>query len=93
MIECIRDVNGDITAVCEWLLMNEDAKIDDNGRFVYIGEIEINKKHQNNGIIKEFIKRISEKCPKAEKVFFVREYKYPGRKPRIYTREQILRRA
>jgi hypothetical protein len=92
MIECIKNESGDITAVCEWLLFNDKAMIDDNGTIVMIAELHINNEHRGNGVLKKFIKSIASKCPQADKVFFFREHKYPGRKIRVYSRERILKR-
>ena len=92
MIECLKNDRGDIIAVCEWLLFNKEGQLDDEGNVILIAELEVNKSHRFNGTIRYFIKKISEKCPTAEKMFFFREFKYPGRKHKVYSREQILRR-
>jgi hypothetical protein len=93
MIEVIRDEQGDITAVCEWLLFNERAEFVDDGKVLFVAEVEVNKAHRGNGTIRRFIKLIYPKCPWIEKVFFFREYKYPGKRQRVYNIDRILRRG
>ena len=92
MIEVLKDDKGDIVAVCEWLLFNEDKFLDDKGTLVCISELEINKAYRGNGVIKKFIRNIQAKCPTAQRMFFWRENKYPARPFRVYSRKQILRR-
>jgi hypothetical protein len=92
MIEVLRDDNENITAVCEWLLLNDRGIIDETGTVVLICEMEVNKEHRGNGSIKQFTDQIQKKSPTANRVVFLREIKYPGRKPSVYSREQILKR-
>jgi hypothetical protein len=89
MIECIRDPEGRITAVCEWLLFNEKGLIDDKGETIFIGEVEINPEHRGNGTLKEFIKRGIRLNPQAKRIFWFREKKYPGRGYRMYSIERL----
>ena len=84
MIECLRDDAGRITAVCEWLLFNDEGRLDENGKTVFIGELEINPEHRGNGVFKKMLERLSVNNPGATRVFWLREHKYPGRKPKIY---------
>jgi hypothetical protein len=92
MIECIKDDEGNIIAVCEWLVFNKEAVLDYEGTIVYVAELEISVKHRGNGVIKKFIGLIAKKCPTVKDVVFLREYKYPGRKPKTYKKERLLRR-
>ena len=89
MIACLRDTEGNITAVIEYLLFNEQGCLDDNGEGMFIGELEINPIHRGNGALKELIKMLLAKCPQAKKCVFFRKTKYPDRERRIYTREQF----
>lgn len=89
MIEVIRDDKGDITAVCEWLLFDNDGRLNENGETVFVGELEINESHRGNGVLKHFIKRGIELNPKAKKIFWFREKKYPGRGMRVYPIDRI----
>lgn len=89
MIELIKNNAGYIEAVIEWLLFNEHCLLDNNGEFLVVCELEISKGLNGYKILKEFSKIILEKAPSAKRCFFVREYKYKGRKPREYTREQF----
>ena len=57
MIETMRDCSGNIIAVCEWNILGEDGRLDENGNFLLIGELEINKDLRGKGIIKEMIKK------------------------------------
>jgi hypothetical protein len=88
MIECVRDDQGRILAVCEWLLFR-DGVFREDGNMLLVGDIEINPDKRGNGIIRKFIRVLYEKNPQAEWLFFYRNYKYPGRPGKLYTREQI----
>jgi len=92
MIELIKD-KGNIVAVVEWLLFNEHCLLDNDGDFLVVCELEINKELNGYKILKEFARIILIKAPSAKRCFFVREYKYKGRKPREYTRKQFERFA
>lgn len=93
MIECLRDKDGNITAVCEWLLFNNEGKLDEKGETLFVGEFEINPIHRGNGVIKYFIKRGLELAPEAKRWMWFREYKYKGRGPRTYSIETLKRRV
>ncbi len=90
MIATIRDTENRITAVCEYLRF-QDGKLDDKGTDVFIGEMEVNPEHRNNGIFKKMIKAVYDKNQDFHRVVWFRQYKYPGSKPRVYTREQIIK--
>ena len=89
MIACLRDQEGNITAVIEYLLFNEKGNLDDNGEGMFIGELEINPIHRGNGALKELIKLLLAKCPQAKECVFFRKTKYPDRECRTYTRQQF----
>ena len=89
MLEIIRDDKGDIKAVCDYLIINNENRIDKDGQTLIIEEIEINSAFRNNGVLKIIIKTLLEKYPKLETCKFVREYKYPGRLLRTYKRKQF----
>jgi len=89
MLEIIRDNNNDMVAVCELLLIDDDGRIDDKGNIVLIVTVEINHAYRGKDILKRFIKIILEKNPQAQKCYWIRDYKYKGRKPREYSREQF----
>ncbi len=91
MLEVIKDENGNIQAVCEWWLVNADGSFNPNGDIVWISEVEINQIARNNGILKTFIKKITDMVPQAKAGYFWRLRKYPNRKPHLYTREQWLK--
>ena len=88
MIEVIRDEDGNIKAVCEWLLLNEQGLISEQGVYLLICELEINPGSRGNGVLRKIIKNIYVKCPEFKTCAFVRETKYPGRSPRVYTRSR-----
>jgi GNAT superfamily N-acetyltransferase len=90
MIAVLRDENNRITAVCEWLTF-DGGQLSDDGKDVFIGEFEVNPEHKGNGVFKKLIRRVYEKNNDFQRVFWFREYKYPGSGPRVYTREQILK--
>jgi membrane-associated HD superfamily phosphohydrolase len=59
---------------------------------MFIGEFEINPEHRGTGVVQYFIKTLYHKNPQAKRLVFLREYKYPGRDARTYTREQVAKR-
>jgi hypothetical protein len=91
MIEVIRDKNGNITAVCEWLLFNETGMIDDKGKALFVGEFEINKEHRGNGVFKKVLRKLYTRNPQATHAMWFRNKKYPGRGLVVKTRDQIRR--
>ena len=72
MLEIIRDNNGIIKAACEWRKVNDLGQNDNNGKNIWIHELEISKPYRGNGLIKELIKNISSKFPKFEYCYFAR---------------------
>jgi GNAT superfamily N-acetyltransferase len=91
MIECLRDNEGRIVAVCEWLLF-KDGVLARDGDVMFVGELEINPEFRGKGVIKHFINTLYRKNPQAKRLVYLREYKYPDRSHRDYTREQIAKR-
>jgi hypothetical protein len=90
LIECIKDDTGNLKAVCSYVIINREEKIDyTDGQFILIEEMEINPEYRHNGIVMGFIRTLLNKYPKLEVCLFVREYKYPGRPVRFYTRKQF----
>ena len=84
MIEVLRDVDGNITAVCEWLVFGDNGVLDDLGKIVHIAELEINKEWRGKRVLNVFIDKINVKCPQAQKVFFWRKVKYPDKPFKVY---------
>lgn len=93
MLEVITDEQGNLKACIEWLTYNEQGRLDEMGNAVFIGELYINPKDRSNGILKEFMKIIINKCKNTDLkgCFFFRETKYPGRGPRYYSKKQWLK--
>lgn len=91
MLEIIKDTQGNIQAVCEWYLVDENGNFDQKGEFVWINEVEISPQYRNNGILKYFTKTIIEKASTAKFGYFWRQKKYPDRKPRIYHKVRWLK--
>lgn len=92
MIEILYKDDGEIKAVCEWWMVDNQGHFDPYGEFVWVEDLEITKSERGNGCIKEFIKRITSIVPQAKYGYFFRQRKYPGRHQHTYTREQWLRR-
>lgn len=90
MIECLRDNEGRIIGVCEWLLF-QDGILHRSGDTMFIGDFEINPEFRGKGTIRHFMKALHDKNPQAKRLVFLRNYKYPDRDPRSYTREQIAK--
>jgi hypothetical protein len=93
MIAMIRDEEGNITAVCEWFLLDNDGLVSPYGETIFIGELEVNPGHRNGLCLKKFIKLGMELAPNAKKVCWFRETKYPGRKRRLFNIDTLDRRS
>lgn len=91
MLFTTKDNLGNIQAVCEYNKVNQQGKLDKQGKYVYIANVDINPSARNNGILKKFIKMITDKFPDIEYGYFKRDIKYSGRR-RMYTRQQWLNR-
>lgn len=89
MLEVIRDENNDLTAVCEYLIFDNQGKLTEEGNVLFVGELEINPKHRGKGLIRYFIKRLMLKYPQLERCLFFRKNKYPKRDCRTWTRDKL----
>ena len=95
MIEVTRDAQGNITAVVEYLIFDNNGQLHDEGNQIFIGEVEINPEHRRKQILRTFIKTILNKYPKLERCCFCRFLKYPKdkypdrRDVRFYTRKHF----
>lgn len=89
MLEIIRDEQGNMQAVCEFNRVDKDGKLDKQGRYIYIANMEINPSARGNGMLKKFIKLVSDRIKDFDACYFKREKKYNGRL-RMYTRQQWL---
>jgi hypothetical protein len=88
MTEVIRSDNGDIKAVCEFIITSGN-EIDYHGEDMYILNFEISESYRGNGVIKQIISNILSKYPNAKRCTISRDKKYPGRKPAVYNRIQF----
>lgn len=91
MIELITDANGELKAVCEFYVVDQQGLLNDNGRLVWIQDVYISPSVRGNGILKTFTKNIIKKVPQAEAAYFIRGQKYPDRKPKLYHKRQWLK--
>ena len=87
MIEVFRK-DGHIEAVIEWHSL-DGTTIEVDAEDVYVMQIEISDNVNGVSVIKQFIRTIMEKNKNAKRCTFVRDFKYPNRKKRVYTREQF----
>ena len=93
MIEVVKNEKGYMTAVVEWVLCDEYGRLALGGKYLIVSELIIHKELNGYKTLKQFARTILKKAPLAEQCLFVREYKYKGREPRKYTREQFERLA
>ena len=93
MIEYLCNNEKYITAFVEWILVNENLEVDDNGTHMAIVELFIHPELNGYQTLKHFVREILQKAPTAQTCTFVREYKYKGKQPRTYTRKQFERFA
>ncbi len=90
MLETIKDGNNNIQAVLEWWLVDKWGNFDKNGLYIWIADAEINPDQRMNGLLKKFVKMVSDRAPNAKYAYFTREGKYPKRSPRMYSRRRWL---
>lgn len=88
MLEIIRDDKKNIIACCEWYLVDGKGNLDDKGSHVWVNEIEINPDQRGNGLLKRFVKIITDKAPQSEYGYFQRR-KYKDR-IRMYSKKKWL---
>jgi len=89
MLEIIRNENKNIIGCCEWYIVDRYGHMDDKGSHVWICEVEINPSERGNGLLKRFVKIITEKAPQAEAGYFQR-HKYNNR-VRMYSKRKWLK--
>jgi len=89
MLEVLHDDKGNIKAVCDYLIVNKEKALDDEGYWMIIEEIEINPEYRNNGMLWAIIKTLLVKFPDVEICSFKRLAKYPNRVMRTYNRKQF----
>ncbi len=93
MIEKKTTDTGLIYSYCEYNLVNKTGQKDPDGEYIFIDDLWVHPNFRNNGTIKYYIQTITDKFPKAKWGYFVRGWKYPDRKARIYSREKWLKRG
>ena len=91
MLEVLKDDKGNLRACCEWWLVNSDGSFNERGNYVWIAELEINPSERFKGLIRYFIKVITDKTPWTRYGYFWRKTKYPDRAPKMYSRRQWLK--
>ena len=91
MLETIRDDNGNLQAVIEYYVVDNQGNLCDEGKFIWINQIEISNSVNGHsfGLLKEFAKRIITTYPQAQFAYFKRK-KYNGR-IRIYSKREWLK--
>ena len=93
MLEVLHNEDGTIKAVAEYLIFDNEGRLNEEGNRLFVGELEINPLARGNGVIRKFTKTILNKYPKVINIIYFRLYKYPSRGLRVYTREQMLKEA
>ena len=89
MIETLKDDKGEIKAVIEWWIVDNRGQFDPKGNYIFVNEVDISKSSENNGVLKTFIKIITDKIPYAKYCYFQRR-KYDMR-IKMYSRRQWLK--
>lgn len=89
MIEVEKNKQGFVIAHIEWLPVNRNGKFDNNGKYVWVDNLEIHPDYQRNGIIRKFMNRIAEKAPQAEYAYWDRD-KYNWR-IKLFRRNQLIK--
>lgn len=89
MLEIIRDEKGNIQAVLEWNLLNKQGQMDKEGKYIWINKCEVNPDARSNGIIKKFIRIVTDKVPWFEMGYYKRGKR--NSKIRMFSRERWLK--
>ena len=92
MIETKTTDTGLIYSYVVYDLVNQTGIKDPNGEYIFIDDLWVHPNFRNNGTIKYYIQTITDKFPQARYGYFVRRWKYPNRKAKMFTRDQWLKR-
>lgn len=86
MIEVVKNEDGYILGVCEYLRFNDDGNFDLNGNTLAIIEFVISDRCVGSGLVRRIIHGIKNKSLGVERVIFRRANKYPDRNRMILVR-------
>lgn len=88
MLTVIRNDFGDICAACDWTVVNQDGSRNPNGKFLWIGDLEVSRETQGGNMIKRVILDIDSRNASAEYCYF-RRNKYNDRM-RLIRRDKFV---
>ncbi len=88
MIEIVHTDIGEIKAVCEYYVVNEDGSMNDKGLYAWIVEAEVSPQYRNNGCLGKFVELITKRYPQLQFGYFKR-LKYKGR-IKMYSKRRWL---
>jgi hypothetical protein len=87
MIELVKDAEGRMLGVCEYLFVDKDTLMP-SGDTIFVGDIYINPQARGMKVLKKIITRLFDSYPEAIRVHFFRE-KNPNNRGKEYSRAQI----
>ena len=58
MITTLHTNEGYIYAYIVWHIVDDDTRLDDDGKYIYIDDLWIHDNHRGNGVLTEFINNI-----------------------------------
>ena len=94
MIQTLKNGEGYIYALIEYLIVDHFGHLEDNGKYCNVRYYWVHKKHRHDRLIlPRLIKKMEEdeRTNFVEYIYWVRNWKYPNRKPKMFTRETCLR--
>lgn len=75
MIIDLKTTTGLIYALCEFNIVDENTRLDDNGKYVNIGYTWIHSNFRDDYTLKLLLQKVFEKSNKAEFVYWKRDKK------------------
>ena len=88
MIEVLRNDQGEIVAVCEYIIINDQVEEEQFGNRCFIKYLEINQSLRRRDCIARLVKQMMLKHPKTMTCEWYRMAKYPQRRLSKVTRTQ-----
>jgi len=84
MVKVLRTRKGYVKAFLEYVVLDQDGNINDNGKYLYINDMWIHKKHRRQKLMKILISELFQKFyGKIETIYWVR-HKYDERMTKFH---------
>ena len=78
MLTTLRNAHDELTACCAWLVVDEHGKLDPQGAYIFVEQLECNPGRSSRDSIRSIIQQIASLAPQAIGAYWERRDK--GRK-------------